>query len=107
MYIVLIWKENISNRAIFPCLFIAKYFDFSASTGGFDLSLLTISGPSVSYYIEILYDNLTALYFCCRFVVSVFGGYIFKILNNIPHMLTTTSKARLLHICIYYSIKVS
>ena len=37
----LIWKENILNSAIFPCLFIVKYFDFSAIAGGFDLSLLS------------------------------------------------------------------
>ena len=75
MHISFIWKENILNRAIFPCLFIIRYFDFSASTGGFDLSLLhTISGTSVSNYIDFT-------------PVSVFGGDIFKILNNIPHML--------------------
>ena len=61
MHIFLILKENILNSAIFPCLFIVKYFDFSASAGGFDLSLLnmhTISDTSVTNYIEILYDNL-------------------------------------------------
>ena len=50
-------KENILNSAIFPCLFIVKYFDFSASAGDFDLSLFdmhTISGTSVSNYIEML-----------------------------------------------------
>ena len=41
------------NSAIFPCLFIVEYFDFSASAGGFDLSLFnmhTISDTSVSNY---------------------------------------------------------
>ena len=45
------------NSAIFPCLFIVKYFDFFDKRGGFDLSLFnmhTISGTSVSNYIDIL-----------------------------------------------------
>ena len=45
------------NSAIFPCLFIVKYFDFSASAGGFDLSLFNMhifSGTSASNYIKIL-----------------------------------------------------
>ena len=45
------------NSAIFSCLFIVKYFDFSTSAGGFDLSLFnmhTISGTAVSNQIEIL-----------------------------------------------------
>ena len=45
------------NSAIFPCLFIVKYFDFSTSAGGFDLSLFNmhpISGTSVSNQIEVL-----------------------------------------------------
>ena len=45
------------NSAIFLCLFIVKYFDFSTSAGGFDLSLYNmhpISGTSVSNQIEIL-----------------------------------------------------
>ena len=57
MDIFLILKENILNSAIFPCLFIVKYFDFSASVDGFDLSLFNmhrILGTSVSSYIEIL-----------------------------------------------------
>ena len=44
------------NSAIFPCLFIVIYFDFSTSTGGFDLSLFymhPILGTSVSNQIEI------------------------------------------------------
>ena len=103
------------NSAIFSCLFIVKYFDFSASAGGFDLSLLnmhTISGTSVSNYFEILYDNLMPKYFCCRLVVSFFGGDIFKILNSIIYhtclyiKTPTTSTARLLYISIYYSIKL-
>ena len=92
MHIFLIWKENILNRATFPCLFIVKYFDFSASAGSFDISLFnmhTITGTSDSNYIEI------------------------EILN-IPHMhvylkTPTTSTARLLYTCIsiYYSIELS
>ena len=57
MHIFKIWKENIVNSAIFPCLFINTYFDFSISAGGFDLSLFKmqpISGTSVSNEIEIL-----------------------------------------------------
>ena len=49
------------NSPIFPRLIIVKYFDFSTSTGGFDLSLFNmhpISGTSVSNQIEIL-CNLT------------------------------------------------
>ena len=49
------------NSAIFPCLFIVQYFDFSTSPGSFDLSLCNkhpISGTSVSNQIEIL-CNLT------------------------------------------------
>ena len=45
------------NSAIFPCLFIVKYLDFSASADGFGLSLFNIhaiSGTSVSSYIDIL-----------------------------------------------------
>ena len=45
------------NSALFPCLFIVKYFDFLTSAGGFDLSLFnmhTLSGTSVSNYIEFL-----------------------------------------------------
>ena len=42
------------NSAIFPCLFIVKYFDFSTSVGGFDLSLFNISGTSLSNQIELL-----------------------------------------------------
>ena len=45
------------NSAIFPCLFIVKYFYFSASAGGFDLFLFnmhTLSVTSVSNYIEFL-----------------------------------------------------
>ena len=57
MDIVWILKENILNSAIFPCLFIVKYYDFSASADDFDLSLFkmhTISGTSVSSHIGIL-----------------------------------------------------
>ena len=45
------------NSAIFPCLFIVKYFDFSTSAGGFDLSLFNmhpISGIKLKFH-----DNLT------------------------------------------------
>ena len=57
MLIFGIWKENIVNSAIFPCLFIVKYFDFSTSAGGFDLSLFNmhpILSTSVSNQVEIL-----------------------------------------------------
>ena len=57
MHIFSILKEYIVNREIFPYLFIVKYFYFSTSAGGFDLSLFNmhpISGTSVSNQIEIL-----------------------------------------------------
>ena len=50
-------EGNILNSAIFQCLFIVKYFEFSASASGFDLSFFnmhTILGTLVSNYIEIL-----------------------------------------------------
>ena len=45
------------KSAIFPCLFLVKYFDYSTSAGGSDLSLFNmhpISGTSVSNQIEIV-----------------------------------------------------
>ena len=45
-------KKNNLKSAYFPCLFIVKYFDFSASADGFDLSLFnmhTISDTSVMF----------------------------------------------------------
>ena len=50
------------NSAIFPCLFIVKYFDVSASAGGFDLSLFICAQFQAlqSQIILKFYDNFTS-----------------------------------------------
>ena len=90
------------NSAIFPCLFIVKYFDFSAtSAGGFDLFyFICTQFQALQSQITSKFDDNFTPYYCCHFEGSVFEGEIFRFLITCQTCLDfktpRTSTARLL-----------